>query len=412
MHYLTIKKFANNHIRVMKHRQPSIRRKQDDNDSIRIGEAHARRVQLATSTEIRSGFAIKTVHNDPGALAPYICTTGEAEVVEEHINAARSYLSSSREFKKEQKNGHESLITAPRRHAARFTPYARQTILEALHLAERWSGGTSRNSLVTLTLPGSISSELLDFAQVTGWIINRLLQAVRDSKLAVRWLYVWEYQKRGALHLHISLSSQRDGESQRVGNLLVAKWRCLLREVKEKFGIDTISRGRDGGVWDEKYWRNRSEVVQKSLASYLSKYLSKGTKEKDEKGQPLPAPSRWWGYSRELARDVRAARVVVRIPVTEAEADEGYNELKKTLQAYEPTIERERSFEVENYDGLSLVAGSQYLAYFAFNFERRVTWILSGLSRAVERLNLTARLEGQVGKFLSGCGYQPVYNWY
>jgi hypothetical protein len=208
------------------------------------------------------------------------------------------------------------------------------------------------------------------------------------------------------------LSSKRDGESQRIGNLLVAKWCRLLREVKEKFGIDTISRGSDGGVWDEKYWRNRSEVVQKSLSSYLSKYLSKGTENKDEKGRPLPAPSRWWGYSRELARDVRAARIVVRVSVTEKEADRGYEELKKTIKAYEPTIERERFFEVENHDGLSLVCGAQYLTYFASNFERRVTWILAGLSRAMERLSLISRLEGQVGKFLSGCNYRPIYNWY
>jgi hypothetical protein len=255
-------------------------------------------------------------------------------------------------------------------------------------------------------------SELLDFAQVTGWVINRLLQAVRDERTDVRWLYVWEYQRRGALHLHISLSSQRDNESQRVGNLLVGRWCSLLREIKEKFGIDTISRRSDGGVWDEKYWRNRSEMVQKSLSAYLSKYLSKGAKEKDEKGRPLPAPSRWWGYSRQLARDVRSARIVVRVPVTEKEANKGYEELKKTLQTYQPTIERERSFEVEGHDGISMVAGTQLLAYFASGFERSCAWILAGLSRAFERLNLVSKLEGQVGKFLSGCRYLPVYNWY
>jgi hypothetical protein len=228
-----------------------------------------------------------------------------------------------------------------------FGKRGRHTLLESGAVADRLAGLNA--VCVTLTLPGSTQESIRALAAYSSWITNSLFQVLRDwrkkYKRKIEYFYVWELQKRGALHLHICLAADSEQETlerlQTLGLKMKNKWFNLLREMAttkavKRFGkkegklpgVDMFARNR---VIQGKHnqtvqtWRNKPDKwqwdvtpIKKSVAAYFSKYAGKGNAAPVDKkgfekysikaGRRCYVPSRWWGVSKALMQAIKANR--------------------------------------------------------------------------------------------------------
>lgn len=125
--------------------------------------------------------------------------------------------------------------------------------------------------------------------------LNLFLSALRYRIAGVRYLWFLEFQKRGAPHVHILLST---GFDELVFGPLVGKWIVLASAYAEsdvsEENIRKFNLHQRDGVYD--FWQNaRSE---RGLSHYAVKYATKT----EQKSVPTEYQSvgRFWGGSRGL----------------------------------------------------------------------------------------------------------------
>lgn len=171
----------------------------------------------------------------------------------------------------------------------------------AIDLLVKKQGGACR--IVTLTLVGDTKEAFETLAANSGYVVNRLFQFVRrHGEGCNHWFFVWEYQKRGALHLHICLYHETNNKAAKLGAKLVQSWYKILRDLEKESGVDMFVRRDKKTYTPQRKWQSRNEPMRKSAGGYFSKYASKASKKEERKYiQKLAAmypPSRFWGSSR------------------------------------------------------------------------------------------------------------------
>jgi hypothetical protein len=142
----------------------------------------------------------------------------------------------------------------------------------------------------------------------SSWLTSRLGQWLRDRFPGVRYFGVWEYQKRGALHLHVCVRVTNLQEARLLRSLWKTRWIALLDYIGNKTKIDIFER-KISGSWRDQRWRTRVDiqVVEKSVARYLSKYCSKS---KDKlRRKAAYAPASWWFASQNLRDESKSLRI-------------------------------------------------------------------------------------------------------
>lgn len=162
------------------------------------------------------------------------------------------------------------------------------------------AGRKHRQVFVTGTLPGSTISAMAAFSEGSGRFIKILqtyvLREMRKDSSGVKYLWVWELQKRGALHVHAIF----EWESKKVARRFIAKWHRIWAKSLQAFAgtcpVDIFARAQ-GGTWAGRIdkWQTDAETVKKSAGAYLAKYVGK---KKD--GREEYYPSRWYGASKSL----------------------------------------------------------------------------------------------------------------
>ncbi len=151
---------------------------------------------------------------------------------------------------------------------------------------------------VTLTLPCGTDSAFRVVSDWSGWLINRLFQPIsRDYAGSCHWFYVWEYQKRGALHLHICVAHQTQGD--RIGENLVARWYALLSELSEKTGVCLFTHQKGDRCTVRSKWQSYCQPVEKSVGAYFAKYAGKKESKNSMWVNRYPV-ARFWGSSQSL----------------------------------------------------------------------------------------------------------------
>ena len=170
--------------------------------------------------------------------------------------------------------------------------------------------------MLTLTLPGGTEEAKSCVSRWSGYIVNRLLQVVRRWKHEepLYWFFVWEHQKRDALHLHFCLGSKGMGEEiEFLAEDIAEKWFEVLLDFQEKEGVDCFARKGFCGTWQNNpsKWQWDSQPIKKSVAGYFAKYCQKNSKAtkppspEDFRQSPKYYPSRYWGSSKTVKDSIK-----------------------------------------------------------------------------------------------------------
>lgn len=194
----------------------------------------------------------------------------------------------------------------------RFTRNGRHRLLEAGEICEERRRAGSTGVFVTFTLPGSTFAAYDALSRYSGYIANRICQCIRDYKYSESYFWVWERQKRGALHLHLFIGLQPGTPWDCYRDALRSCWYASLSQVGQSAGVDMF-RHKDGLYSTvARYWRYDYQEVRKGVGNYLSKYVSKeaesGFSERPSREDVGLYPRRWWYMSRNLTQEINKRR--------------------------------------------------------------------------------------------------------
>jgi hypothetical protein len=169
---------------------------------------------------------------------------------------------------------------------------------------------TEQASCTTLTLPANTPESFDVLARYSGYIINRLFQIIRrQHPVEPKWFFVWEFQKRGALHLHIAHYAEDPTDSQLTGALLIDQWHKILIDVSQLSQCCLFTAREGDRCTVRQFHQHHTQPMYKSCGAYFSKYASKSENSKEGSyisffSKKYP-PSRFWGSSMALKRMCR-----------------------------------------------------------------------------------------------------------
>lgn len=189
----------------------------------------------------------------------------------------------------------------------RFTSRCKNTLMQ--------SGGALEKEQIpslflTGTLPASTQDAYKTIASYTSYILNRIktkfrqIQARRNCDS--HWLSVWEYQKRGALHLHVCIASCDLDYLQELLLLWKIYWIKILEKV-EQLSTTSLLSAPDGYRFSYHQIQAPAQLTKKSVNQYLAKYLSKEESKRINSAKSLMpstffAPGRWLSVSRSIKK--------------------------------------------------------------------------------------------------------------
>lgn len=186
------------------------------------------------------------------------------------------------------------------RAASKFGTDARRAILRSGAAMETEMLAPQEAVFFTGTLPGSTPEAMKAIADHADYIVHALKNWLSFYQQNRKDIYVWELQKRGALHLHFVSHIPNKSVREKVIERFHSEWCNLLETVGRRAGVDMFQRGfGDRGSNPREVVQAYAVEVRKSVAAYLSKYVSK-THNVLTKMNERYAPKRWWGRSRPL----------------------------------------------------------------------------------------------------------------
>jgi hypothetical protein len=204
--------------------------------------------------------------------------------------------------------GYGSLPPRPRR----FGLNAKRQLIRAGAAMEK-SVAIDECLFLTGTLPGSTESAFRAIAEWSGYLVNNLKAWIAKYQNEKLDFYCWEYQKRGALHLHYCVHIASPTDRDYILRNFHGWWVETLHRIGEKSVCDLFRKN------SEKTWANDparvravAEVCRKSPGRYLAKYLSKSAAPKRGASRAF-SPSSWWGTSRPLKALVESMTSVVEV---------------------------------------------------------------------------------------------------
>jgi len=261
------------------------------------------------------------------------------------------------------------------------------------------NGKPEKCRVITLTLPASGEDAYKALSDWSGYATNRLLQVIRrEEDEHYHWFYVWEHQKRGALHAHICLYHE-DGEKSRIiGEKLVSKWRDILHDISRFSMVDLLfSKGFSRRVENHEM-QSLNQEMRKGCGAYFSKYAAKTShpniKRSIEDINTINArkypPSSFWGRSRNLAKLCEESSFSYRYEgITSDDSESLQCEALEVLSQFDILIQHSFQFKKElDYKGngvLTIAEGESHvfyvspsdyqhiLAHMKFLFEKRPT---------------------------------------
>jgi len=135
--------------------------------------------------------------------------------------------------------------------------------------------------------------------------MNRLLQPIRrDYGNDCLWFYVFEYQKRGALHIHVALYHPDESEGLWIAAKMIEQWHKILMDIGQKADTDMfLAKRRDRSTIRVKH-QHHTQPISKAVGRYFSKYAGKLESKQNWYCQKYPV-SRFWGSSKVIKQIIK-----------------------------------------------------------------------------------------------------------
>ena len=214
--------------------------------------------------------------------------------------ATRKFIRSSelsQERKKYGKNG--------------ITRYGKRVVKNSAILLER-KYGIKRLGFVTATIPNLDASAIDVVCKNWALVIKKFFQKLKRhlEKLSQPMELICcteiqekRYKKYGVIapHLHFIYVCKSRAHTKKfniLANILRRYWEDSIRQVLEKSGIKISSNVSFKASIN-------AQVIKKSAAGYIAKYMSKGGEiidELEEKGLSDQLPSQWWTASKSMKK--------------------------------------------------------------------------------------------------------------
>jgi hypothetical protein len=194
--------------------------------------------------------------------------------------------------------------------ATKFGNNARRTISRCAGVFEVDGLHPDEFLLLTGTIPGGTPEAFEAVARWSSWIVKTIKTWISDKGIEAAYsIYVWEFQKRGALHIHYCVHCADVEKKVELLRGWREKWTEIIDGVGFRSGVDVWARKR-GGTWatNKSVIQADAQVIRKSVGAYLSKYLSKNAPTNEVKpweSKRFHGPVRWWGASRPLLKRCR-----------------------------------------------------------------------------------------------------------
>lgn len=182
-----------------------------------------------------------------------------------------------------------------------FGARARNRLLRAGGALDSLGAPASDFVFLTGTVPGGTAAAFRAIADCSALAVKRLKDWVNKRVRSPYDFYVWEFQKRGALHLHYCVYVPDATARAYILKNFKEQWQRVLEAVAVASGTDMWMR-RDGSYHrtGKHVLQAYAQVVRKSVAAYLAGYCA-GKKSKRSLDNKFGwYPSRWWGMSRGL----------------------------------------------------------------------------------------------------------------
>lgn len=172
------------------------------------------------------------------------------------------------------------------------------------------SAGTSAHQSIFLTgtFPGDSFRAQRAIASQSAWLVHRLKSWLYKQVGANVGYYVWEFQRRGTLHLHYVVLVPDAERRKAIIEGFRDEWIRLIQGASIRSGEDLfVGRKQRNFFLEKEKLQIYAQECYKSSASYLSKYLSK------KKTSKFPPPSRLWGSTRAAKNLVASSLIQFRI---------------------------------------------------------------------------------------------------
>lgn len=235
-----------------------------------------------------------------------------------------------------------------RRTQNRLSPHARASLQRIGGVASVYWGAESI-AFLTGTFPGSSHAAQRGIAEQASWIVHRLKAWIYKRIGANVAYWVWEFQKRGTLHLHYVVVIPDDLKRAAIIADFREEWIRLIQGASVRCGLNLFmgEKGRDYFTEKEKLQIYAQECY-KNCGSYLSKYLAK------KKTSRFASPCRLWGCTKEARHLV--ARNLITVEVC-----------SKTLAQAS-----EYAYQIDSYSNV----GGEKRRYFRHRFSQGFTILL------------------------------------
>lgn len=188
----------------------------------------------------------------------------------------------------------------------KFGGNAKNTLLRAGGAADQIAPDKDEWLFLTGTQPSGTEESFRALAEWSSYVVNALKAWINWHCQNTLSFYVWEFQKRGALHLHYAVHIPDAAARSYLQAEFKNEWKRLLDNVQEKSGVDMWKR-KDGS-YHKNGWhvlQAYAQTVKKSVVAYLAKYCSKEASSDYKVKQFGWWPVRWWGVSRPLLAKLR-----------------------------------------------------------------------------------------------------------
>lgn len=152
---------------------------------------------------------------------------------------------------------------------------------------------------LTGTLPGNTPAAFRAIAEYSSYIAESIGHWIKRTVKSDYYFYVWELQKRGALHFHYCVYCPDSRVREKICTAFKPKWTTLLDSISEKSNV-CLWESSNGTCHRDRYGTLQAyaQEVHTSVAAYLCGYLG-NAKNKHIQDKECPYyPQRWWGASR------------------------------------------------------------------------------------------------------------------